>query len=319
VRKGIRSASAPLLVAGLALGAVVSSASGGGGQTVAVDGRRAGPLLELYALEVELGRAQARVEGLHAERLSLSHEQSVAATRLRVLRETLAASRVELSRVLRAAYESEGTEPLAVLFGAQSLDEAVSQIDDLSSVADRTRSTIEQVGQTRAEVRGLVRSLAARSRVLADLEQKARTGAEEVASSLERRRAYVASLHGEHAMPAASVSRLERQARAAEHRSSDLETAPPVRLVERPGTLTVDAVAYSLPGRTASGLPVGPGVAAVDPTVIPLGTRMFVPGYGEAVAADVGTAVRGLVIDLWFPTLAESQAWGRRTVTITLR
>jgi 3D (Asp-Asp-Asp) domain-containing protein len=81
----------------------------------------------------------------------------------------------------------------------------------------------------------------------------------------------------------------------------------------------VDAVAYSLPGRTASGLPVGRGVVAVDPAVIPLGTRMLVPGYGAGVAADVGAAVKGLIIDLWFPTLAEAQAWGRRTVTITLR
>ena len=47
--------------------------------------------------------------------------------------------------------------------------------------------------------------------------------------------------------------------------------------------MTVSAVAYSLPGRTASGLPVGHGIVAVDPSVIPLGTRMYVPGYGEAV------------------------------------
>jgi 3D (Asp-Asp-Asp) domain-containing protein len=46
---------------------------------------------------------------------------------------------------------------------------------------------------------------------------------------------------------------------------------------------------------------------------------MFVPGYGPAVAADVGTAVQGPIIDLWFPTLAEARAWGRRTVTISLR
>ena len=82
--------------------------------------------------------------------------------------------------------------------------------------------------------------------------------------------------------------------------------------------LTVDAVGYSLPGRTASGLQVGRGVVAVDPSVIPLGARFFVPGYGPAVAADMGTAVKGLLIDLWFPTSAEAAAWGRRTVTITL-
>ena len=66
------------------------------------------------------------------------------------------------------------------------------------------------------------------------------------------------------------------------------------------------------------GLPVGWGVAAVDPSVIPLGTHMTVPGYGEAVAADVGGAVRGAVIDLWFPTVAQANAWGRRSVTVIL-
>ena len=57
---------------------------------------------------------------------------------------------------------------------------------------------------------------------------------------------------------------------------------------------------------------------AVDPNVIPLGTRLSIPGYGEGVAADVGGAVQGATIDLWFPTQAEARAWGRRAVTITL-
>lgn len=83
-------------------------------------------------------------------------------------------------------------------------------------------------------------------------------------------------------------------------------------------TMVVDAVAYHLPGMTASGLPVGVGVVAVDPTVIPLGTRLFVPGYGPAVAADVGTAILGAIIDLWMPSTAQARAWGRRTVTITI-
>ena len=80
----------------------------------------------------------------------------------------------------------------------------------------------------------------------------------------------------------------------------------------------VDAVAYSLPGRTALGVPVRRGVVAVDPQLIPLGTKLQVPGYGASLAADVGVAIKGRVIDLWFPTLAEARAWGRRTVTITV-
>lgn len=54
-------------------------------------------------------------------------------------------------------------------------------------------------------------------------------------------------------------------------------------------------------GVTATGVVVTYGVVAVDPNVIPLGTRLFIPGYGYAVAADTGGAVKGNIIDLGFP------------------
>jgi 3D (Asp-Asp-Asp) domain-containing protein len=84
-------------------------------------------------------------------------------------------------------------------------------------------------------------------------------------------------------------------------------------------TITVRATGYALRGRTATGIPTAPGVVAVDPSVIPLGTRMSIPGYGDAIAADTGSAVHGNVIDLWFASTAEAMRWGRRTVTITIR
>lgn len=82
--------------------------------------------------------------------------------------------------------------------------------------------------------------------------------------------------------------------------------------------LRVDAVAYHLPGRTALGIKTRKGVVAVDPKVIPLGTKLHVPGYGHGIAADVGTAIKGRIIDLWMPSHAAARAWGRRTVTITV-
>jgi 3D (Asp-Asp-Asp) domain-containing protein len=95
--------------------------------------------------------------------------------------------------------------------------------------------------------------------------------------------------------------------------SASAETQAP-----RAYRLKVDAVAYSLPGKTALGIPVRKGVVAVDPTLIPLGTRMHVPGYGRSIAADVGHAIKGRIIDLWFPTTKQARRWGRRTVTITV-
>jgi 3D (Asp-Asp-Asp) domain-containing protein len=82
--------------------------------------------------------------------------------------------------------------------------------------------------------------------------------------------------------------------------------------------MSVYATGYCLKGTTATGLPVGPGIVAVDPSVIPLGSRLTIPGYGEGVAADTGSAVRGAVVDLWFPTPQQAFGWGRRVVTVTL-
>ena len=87
---------------------------------------------------------------------------------------------------------------------------------------------------------------------------------------------------------------------------------------DKPYLLQVDAVAYHLPGKTALGIPVRKGVVAVDPRLIPLGTKLHVPGYGHSVAADVGVAIKGRIIDLWFPSTRAARSWGRRTVTITV-
>jgi 3D (Asp-Asp-Asp) domain-containing protein len=83
-------------------------------------------------------------------------------------------------------------------------------------------------------------------------------------------------------------------------------------------TRTVEATAYCLQGTTASGSTVGPGTIATDPSYIPLGTRMYVPGYGEGVALDTGGSINGAHIDLWMASCDAAIQWGVRTVTINV-
>ena len=100
-----------------------------------------------------------------------------------------------------------------------------------------------------------------------------------------------------------------------------VEERPPQ--VSRGGgrSVYVSATAYSAydPGNgkhTATGTLVRRGVIAVDPSVIPLGTHVFIPGYGEAVAEDIGYAINGYRIDVAFDTHAEALSFGRRDLEI---
>lgn len=83
----------------------------------------------------------------------------------------------------------------------------------------------------------------------------------------------------------------------------------------------VTATAYSAldPGNspyTASGTLVRHGVIAVDPSVIPLGTHVFIPNYGEAVAEDIGWGIKGAMIDVAFDTHEEALMFGRQEIEI---
>lgn len=71
-------------------------------------------------------------------------------------------------------------------------------------------------------------------------------------------------------------------------------------------------------GHTAIGLKAGHGVIAVDPRVIPLGSRVFVEGYGPAIAADTGSAIKGNRIDVCFNSRWEALHWGRHTVKLLI-
>ena len=82
--------------------------------------------------------------------------------------------------------------------------------------------------------------------------------------------------------------------------------------------IKVTAYAYCINGRTASGTRTGYGTIAVDPSLIPLGSKVYIPGYGWGKALDTGGSMRGRVIDIWYPSTSECLRWGVRQVTITV-
>lgn len=84
----------------------------------------------------------------------------------------------------------------------------------------------------------------------------------------------------------------------------------------KPRTIRVKAYAYSGGGTTASGKKAAKGVIAVDPKVVKLGTKVYVPGYGYAIAADTGGMIKGNIIDVYMNTNSQCIKWGVRYITI---
>ncbi|KIL76397.1 LysM peptidoglycan-binding and 3D domain-containing protein [Bacillus badius] len=122
--------------------------------------------------------------------------------------------------------------------------------------------------------------------------------------------------------------------RPAQAQAQEAPAAPAPAQQEQPAqqapqgkTLSVTATAYTAEcsgcsGVTATGINLNADrnakVIAVDPNVIPLGSKVYVEGYGTAVAGDTGGAIKGNRIDLHVPTESQARDWGRRTVNITI-
>ena len=204
-----------------------------------------------------------------------------------------------------------------MILGATSLDEAMAGIEGLSRATALNERLGDEAEQRARRLERLRADLAVRgaraSTARATRPAPVPSGSPRPSQGSARRSP---ALRRRQSLTAQRLATLQARARAAEQRSEDITQAaaaerrgagagddrrsarprprpPPPPPATGTRTFVADAVAYHLPGKTASGLPVGVGVIAVDPTVIPLGTRVFIPGYGPAVAADVGTRDQG--------------------------
>jgi 3D (Asp-Asp-Asp) domain-containing protein/peptidoglycan hydrolase CwlO-like protein len=345
-------------------------------KSAALAARSQEAVVQLYALESRLQQARGDLARIDARAAALAQQQESTRRRHRAAQRTMAVAQFRLGRQLRILYEQDEPDPIAVLLGATSLDEAIEGLESISRTARATEAVIEQARSARTLIARTQRELAVRvSRTRAIRATVAATAAGLEQAQVERT-AYLGQLRQEQQLTARQIASLQQQAQEAQQRAQlvtqqavaaqpaaqqpsaqpaaavpDTATPtisavatttaapvdpsepppPPAESVSqgtpsspptttgppRPGrTMSVLATGYCLKGTTATGLPVGPGIVAVDPTVIPLGTRMSIPGYGEGVAADTGSGVTGAHIDVWIASCTEAIKF-TRTVTIT--
>jgi 3D (Asp-Asp-Asp) domain-containing protein/septal ring factor EnvC (AmiA/AmiB activator) len=305
-------------------------------QRAALGARARNVLYDLYAQDAALAQArtalanqQRRVANLHDQAQTAQEEANAARQSLRSAQRALAAQ-------VTAWYKSSSssTDPVQLLLSSGSIDQAIAKVDAIDHVAALDKRVIAETRSARARLDAATRSLQAAHQEAAAEQDALAQRVSSLAAERVQKQQLLASLQAQRGAVSRRIVQLDAQAQAAASLSQQLvagssrvpaagdSTPAPVPSGPDPSsasgsTLTVTATAYSLSGTTATGLPTGPGICATDPSVIPLGTRFSVPGYGECLAADTGSAVIGDTIDVWMPN-AQAMAWGRQTVTITL-
>ena len=334
-------ASCAAVLIGIALPAAVTGAPGGqsgaslSARRTQLERRSQSALLELYSIETRLERARARIALLDAQKASLERESASARTSLRLAQRVITVTQRNLGDRERALYESgDVNDPIAIMLGARSIDDAVTRLESIRQIADQQNLVLRRTRQAQTRLLRLKANLTRRRAALDRLRGEALASAQNLEAARSAKAGTIHQLRTASALTSRQLASLSTQATRAAATSLKAEgrSTPAHTTASTSGTtpspsggslttgqhLTVSATCYCLRGSTASGLPVGPGIIATDPSVIPLGTRVSVPGYGNAVAADTGSAVKGLTIDLWVASCAKASAYGRQTLTITI-
>lgn len=280
-------------------------------------------MASLVAIEQRLAQTRAELATFQTNASEVRARRRAVAAELRVVRSAVRATQHAVANRLQALYEEGDADALALILGAGSLDDALDAMETLDLAATQDEELVANARAASRRLGRLAGRLAQRERELQQLAAVRAATAASLADARAERLQTLAALRSTSRANSARIAALDDRAR---NLASVAPASPVPGQVPGPSlppsggakSLTVLATGYALPGHTASGSPVGWGAVAVDPSVIPLGSRLNVPGYGLGVAADTGGAIRGARIDLWFPSDGEAHAWGSRVVTITV-
>ena len=95
-------------------------------------------------------------------------------------------------------------------------------------------------------------------------------------------------------------------------------TTPNKELICSSTAYTSSAGSMTASGKVVVRNPSGISTVSVDPNIIPFGSSLYIEGYGYAVAADKGSAIKGNEVDVFFNGESDCSNWGRKTVKVTI-
>lgn len=253
-----------------------------------------------------------------------------------------------------AAYQENGGDIsfLEVILNAKSFQEFISRVSSITAITKADRELIQQQTEDREQLEkhqnAIVEKLEKQEQLMKQLEEtkalieEQKAALKKAEKSLKNKEAQLKKEKQKLAKEDQKLQQIEQsyrnQMKQREEQKNIASTSASTntnaknqskqsssKTTEVGKTYRMVATAYTpyckgCSGFTSTGINLKnskhQAIIAVDPKVIPLGTRVWVEGYGEAIAADTGGSIKGNKIDVLFKSQNQALQWGRRTVTV---
>jgi peptidoglycan hydrolase CwlO-like protein len=293
-------------------------------QSQELDNEYNSALQDLVAVDSEVGRYDGEITAVNDQLSGLGASIEAAKAQLTEVQSNLLDRQEILEKRIRSTYKSDDMGYLEVVMGAGDFSDFLNRIDMINEIAEDDRRLIDSIKDTKQQIETDLADLEQKQAEQESLLTELNSAQQNLLDAQAEQQSVVTSIQTQRELNEEELIQLQSQAASIEASMAQAQTEavasnggdyspPPAGGT----TLTMTATSYCMEGTTATGMPVGQGVIAVDPSVIPLGTKVYVSGYGDAIAADTGGAIVGNIIDVWLPC-SDAYAWGSRTVTVTI-
>ncbi|MCL4378326.1 MAG: 3D domain-containing protein [Actinobacteria bacterium] len=231
-----------------------------------------------------------------------------------ILLKKLDSKREELKRIIISSYKFGKNNVLKLLISARNINEFIKTLYILKNIMRRNAELIQSIRIDKEEYDNILRKSDEKRKQLESTKITRQAEQKKLEVNLKKDNTLLAQVKNEKQTVQKTLTDIK--ARIAQVQPEGVILTGEWKMV---------ATAYfsgggglNGTGTTYTGLKARKGIIAVDPSVIPLGTKLYVEGYGVAQAADIGGWIKGNRVDLCFESLEECMRYGRRKIYVYL-
>jgi 3D (Asp-Asp-Asp) domain-containing protein/peptidoglycan hydrolase CwlO-like protein len=244
----------------------------------------------------------------------LGNELKELDTERKGLEKKLTVKKDELKNRIIYTYKYGNDNVLKMMVNARDINEFITSLYILKNIMKRDAELITGIRLDKESYDRILRKSEEKKKQLETTQKNQQDEQKKLEAALQKSNTLLEKVKGE---------RAGVQKTLADIRARIAEIQPPG--ISLAGEWKVVATAYysgggglNGDGWTATGLRARKGIIAVDPKLIPLGTKLYIEGYGQAIAGDTGGWIKGDRVDLCFDTIEECYRYGRRKIYIYL-